>query len=114
MTGFDPEDGSISVGDFYRAGQTVQFHLRDAESASADLSELLAKYGKGQSHNAALLFTCNGRGTRLFDVENHDAQKIRSTVGEIPCAGLFCAGEIGPVGNQNFVHSFTASVALFE
>ena len=27
--------------------------------------------------------------------------------------GFFAAGEIGPVGGRNFVHGFTASMALF-
>ena len=30
------------------------------------------------------------------------------------CAGMFCAGEIGPIGRRSFLHSFTASVALFR
>ena len=34
-------------------------------------------------------------------------------LGPIPAAGMFCAGEIGPVGGQSFLHGFTASVALF-
>ena len=114
VTGFDPSDQSISVADFYRAGQTVQFHLRDADSASEDLDRLLERHTAGKNPAAALLFTCNGRGTRLFEVENHDAAKVSSVAGEIPCAGFFCAGEIGPVGSQNFLHGFTASVALFE
>ena len=29
-------------------------------------------------------------------------------------AGFFCAGEIGPVGGQPFLHGFTASLALFR
>jgi small ligand-binding sensory domain FIST len=27
--------------------------------------------------------------------------------------GFNCAGEIGPVGGKNFLHGFTASIALF-
>jgi small ligand-binding sensory domain FIST len=27
--------------------------------------------------------------------------------------GFFCNGEIGPVGNRNFLHGYTASLALF-
>ncbi|MEA2428938.1 MAG: hypothetical protein QOF37_2566, partial [Thermoleophilaceae bacterium] len=30
-----------------------------------------------------------------------------------PAAGFFCAGEIGPVGPRNFLHGFTATVAVF-
>jgi small ligand-binding sensory domain FIST len=28
-------------------------------------------------------------------------------------AGMFCAGELGPVGGRNAVHGFTASIAIF-
>jgi small ligand-binding sensory domain FIST len=28
-------------------------------------------------------------------------------------AGFNCAGEIGPIGGKNFLHGFTASIALF-
>jgi small ligand-binding sensory domain FIST len=62
----------------------------------------------------ALLFTCNGRGTRLFSEPHHDARVIRSEAGNLPIAGFFAAGELGPVGGQNFIHGFTASVVLFE
>ena len=27
---------------------------------------------------------------------------------------IFAQGELGPVGGQNFIHGFTASIALFE
>jgi len=29
-----------------------------------------------------------------------------------PCAGMFCAGELGPVGERNFLHGHTASIAI--
>jgi small ligand-binding sensory domain FIST len=30
-----------------------------------------------------------------------------------PTGGFFCAGEIGPVGEESFVHGFTATLAVF-
>jgi hypothetical protein len=30
-----------------------------------------------------------------------------------PVGGLFCAGEIGPVGGRSFLHGFTATLAVF-
>ena len=60
-----------------------------------------------------LLFTCTGRGQRLFGVPDHDANVIADVLGAVPTAGGFCAGEIGPVGGRNHVHGFTASMALF-
>ena len=91
-------------------GGTVQFALRDAAAAAADLATALA----GRRADAALLFTCNGRGTRLFDVAHHDAGALAAALGPVPVGGLFAAGEFGPVGGTNFVHSFAASAALFR
>ena len=39
---------------------------------------------------------------------------IRGETGEVPLAGFFAQGELGPIGGQNFIHGFTASVVLFE
>jgi small ligand-binding sensory domain FIST len=116
VVGADPESGAIAVGDEVEAGQTVQFHIRDARSADEDLRRILereiATLG-GRRAAGALLFTCNGRGSRLFSEPDHDAGLVTEMLGEIPVAGFFCAGELGPVGGQNFLHTFTASIALF-
>ena len=113
VVGADPNTGSLAVGDYVRAGQTVQFHLRDAQSADEDLRELLAATG-GPASGGGLLFTCNGRGTRLFDEPHHDAGLVHALLGQLPLAGFFAQGELGPIGGRNFIHGFTASLVLFE
>lgn len=115
VTGVDPRYGIISVGDYIRTGQTIQFHIRDHESADDDLRRMLASVANDSHFRVAgaLLFTCNGRGTSLFPQPHHDAQSIRKALGDVPTAGFFAAGELGPVGRDNFVHGFTASIALF-
>ncbi|HJY65931.1 MAG TPA: FIST N-terminal domain-containing protein [Streptosporangiaceae bacterium] len=116
VVGADPDSGAIAVGDQIQVGQTVQFHVRDAQSADEDLRRALDRESKalgGRRPAGALLFTCNGRGSRLFTEPDHDAGLITATLGDIPLAGFFCAGELGPVGGQNFLHTFTASIALF-
>jgi small ligand-binding sensory domain FIST len=51
----------------------------------------------------------------MFGKPDHDALCVRrSLASEIPLAGFFAAGEIGPVGGRNFLHGFTASVAVFR
>ncbi|HZU79861.1 MAG TPA: FIST N-terminal domain-containing protein, partial [Acidimicrobiales bacterium] len=105
VLGADRRTGAIAVGDVVEVGTTVQFHLRDADSADEDLHELLV----GRSADAALLFTCNGRGTRLFDAPDHDVGVLTDRLGLLPLAGFFAAGELGPVGEHNFLHGFTAS-----
>jgi len=109
LLGADQESGALQVGDQVSVGQTVQFHVRDAAAADEDLRELLT----GVEADGALLFTCNGRGRHLFGTADHDAGLVERMLGPIPVAGCFCAGEIGPVGGQNFLHGFTASLALF-
>ena len=115
VVGIDQESGAVAVGDHVRAGQTVQFHIRDQKTADDDLRQLLAQaHTDATSSRGALLFTCNGRGTRLFDQAHHDARAIQDALGDIPLAGFFAQGELGPVAGKNFVHGFTASLALFE
>lgn len=110
VLGADRSSGAIAVGDLCEVGSTVQFHVRDAATADEDLRALLA----GASADAALVFTCNGRGRRLFAEPDHDARVVSEALGGAPVAGFFCAGEIGPVGGRNFLHGFTASVALLR
>jgi len=109
VIGADRDTGAIAVGDHVAVGQTVQFHVRDAVAADEDLRELLT----GADGAGALLFTCNGRGRDLFGIPHHDAGLVAELLGSVPAAGGFCAGEIGPVGGKNFLHGFTASIALF-
>ena len=110
LLGADEGSGALAIGERVSVGQTVQFHVRDADAADEDLRELLA----GADADAALLFTCTGRGRHLFSVADHDAGMVEKLLGPIPLAGAFCAGEIGPVGGRNFLHGFTASLALFR
>jgi small ligand-binding sensory domain FIST len=113
VIGADPESGVIAVGDSVRAGQTVQFHVRDAASADEDLRGLLAAHAESRPAGV-LVFTCNGRGLRLFDQPHHDARCVRDCLGSVPTAGFFAQGEIGPIGDRTFLHGFTASIALVE
>lgn len=116
LVGIDPQSGKLIVADGVRTGQTVQFHVRDAVTADEDLHALLRQDRGGHTARptGALLFSCNGRGTQLFKAPDHDASVIQQELGDIPLAGLFAMGELGPVGGQNFIHGFTASVAIFS
>jgi len=114
VVGADPESGVIAVGDLVRTGQTVQFHVRDAASADEDLRSLLSTRADSARPAGALVFTCNGRGLRLFDEPDHDARCVQECLGPIPAAGFFAQGEIGPIGSRTFLHGFTASIAVVE
>ena len=116
LLGGDPDTGTIAVGATVSPGQVVRVHARDAASADRDLHEALGLRRTalgGAAPAGALMFTCNGRGRGMFGVADHDAAALAAELGEVPTAGFFAAGEIGPVGGESFLHGFTATVAVF-
>lgn len=116
LLGADPGSGQIAVGAFPRTGQTVQFQRRDAAAATEDMHELLNRARndlKGARIYGGCLCNCNGRGRNLFGTPNHDARIVQQELGPFGLTGFFCNGEIGPVGKRNFLHGYTASLALF-
>ena len=116
VLGGDPETGTIAIGATIEEGQVVRIHARDAASADRDLHDALDLRRTALGSDAAagaLMFTCNGRGRGMFGRADHDAAAVTDTLGRIPTAGFFAAGEIGPVGGENFLHGFTATVAVF-
>jgi small ligand-binding sensory domain FIST len=116
VLGGDPETGTIAVGATIVEGQVVRVHARDAASADRDLHDALSLRRRALGSDVpagALMFTCNGRGRRMFGRPDHDAAAVVDELGDVPTAGFFAAGEIGPVGGENFLHGFTATVAVF-
>ena len=116
VVGVDRESGAIAISDLIEVGRTVQFQVRDAESAREDLRVVLERERRARPSDVAgaLLFSCNGRGSALFGQPDHDVTAVRRAFGDVPVAGFFAAGEIGPVAGKNFLHGFTASILLFR
>ena len=133
VLGADERSGAVAIADLVRAGQTVRLHLHDARTAKEDLSLLLDGQRLYGRPTGALVFSCNGRGSKLFGDGGHDANAICHAfdpvpdgpraaksgkevdpASGIPLAGFFAAGEIGPIGEQIFHHGHTAAVALIR
>lgn len=113
VMGADPKNGALAIGDYVNVGDIVQFHVRDADTAAEDLELMLLPHTLDEPPAGALLFTCNGRGTNLFDHPHGDISLLQGAFENLSVAGFFCAGEIGMVGERAFLHSHTASVVLF-
>ena len=116
LIGADQRSGGVAISDIVEEGQTVQFHLRDPKAASEELNLMLAKDHvefPNKTPKGALIFSCNGRGRQFFSEPHHDVRAVQRRAEGMPIAGFFAAGEIGPVGGKNFIHGYTASVALF-
>ncbi|MEQ8768822.1 MAG: FIST C-terminal domain-containing protein [Planctomycetota bacterium] len=113
----DTRNQTLAINDAIRRGQTVKFQIRDAEAAHEDLVEALGCESDAmgeETASAAFLFSCSGRGSHMFSQDHHDIGVLQSELGDIPAAGFFAAGEIGPIAGKNFLHGFTASLALLR
>jgi small ligand-binding sensory domain FIST len=110
LIGVDPRNGAVAVGERMRVGQQVQFQLRDGPSSQAELCQLLDAQAERQSEPlAALLFACLGRGEGLHGHADGDVTPCRERFAQVPIAGAFCQGEIGPVAGSTHLHGYTAS-----
>lgn len=118
IMGVEQSSGAIAVGDMVRVGQTVQFHVRDAQTATEDLELLLTGEAFKEPAAGAICVTCNGRGKRLFGKAGHDSTRIAAglfpEVASPAIAGMFGAGEIGPVGDRSYLHGHSACVAILR
>lgn len=117
IVGLDPQAGALAIAEHVEVGQTIQFHLRDASTSRDELRRLLAqrdRSAQGPPPAGALFFNCAGRGKSLYGTPHHDVKTIQTVTGKLPLGGFFCNGEIGPIGGMNFLHGYTASLALFS
>jgi small ligand-binding sensory domain FIST len=113
----DERAGILAIGEILKEGQLVQFHLRDAQTSTEDLTAVLERYSADNRENqihGALLFSCLGRGQYLYGRPNHDSELFRHTLGPVPLGGFFCNGEIGPVSGTTFLHGYTSSFGIFR
>jgi small ligand-binding sensory domain FIST len=115
ILGIDPESGALAADCRFAEYQVVQFHMRDRETAAIELTQRLRALSRADASRVrgALLFSCAGRGERLFGVGNHDSDSFTKRVGPISVAGFFSNGEIGPIGGKTCLHGYTSVFALF-
>jgi small ligand-binding sensory domain FIST len=113
LLGADRDRGAIAVADLVPVRERVRLHVRDARTAREDLELLLAPQEFDSRALGALMFSCNGRGRPLFGTPDVEIGILQAALGgSVPAAGFFCAGEVGPVGEKNFLHGHTASIAI--
>ena len=115
IVGANPDAGQLAVGQMLREGQLVQFHLRDAQTSTQNLSNMFDEYQSTSfgPETGALMFSCLGRGKYLYEEPDHDTDLFREKIGDLPLTGFFCNGEIGPVSGSTFLHGYTSSFGIF-
>ncbi len=115
LLGADRDRGALAVADLIGPREKIRLHLRDGQAAVEDMEMLLSPQAFDSKASGALLFACNGRGRPLFGAPDRDITLLQQALGgSVPVAGMFAAGEIGPVGERNFLHGHTASIAILR
>lgn len=114
IVGADLTGGKLTLTTPPRVGQTIQFQLRNAATASQVLRETIrAIPTESGKPFAAFLVSGSGRGRRLFGEAHHDAAILEEQFGQVPMTGFFGNGEFGPVAGVNFRHDHSLCGALF-
>jgi small ligand-binding sensory domain FIST len=119
LIGVDPKVGAIAIGDRIRAGQRIQFHIRDAQASAEDIETLIMRYQSRiatakNSPQAVLVFNCLGRGEAFYGEPNFDIGILQSYIQSVATTGFFCSGEVGPIGGSTYLHGYTASIGIFR
>jgi len=109
-------DGSIIVQTEVQEGTSVWFSSRDKEKLATGLDRMAAQIKEqlgGEKPELVFQFECATRGKMMF----REQEKLRflrqfrrSIDPEVPWAGFYCAGEIGPVEEHNNHHLYTSVV----
>ncbi len=109
-------DGSIIVQTEVQEGTSIWFSSRDKEKLATGLDRMAAQIKEqlgGQNPKLVFQFECATRGKDMLR-EQEKLQFLRhfrrSVDPEVPWAGYYCAGEIGPVEEHNNHHLYTAVV----
>jgi small ligand-binding sensory domain FIST len=110
-------DGSIIVqGTEVQEGTSVWFSSRDKEKLAAGLDRMAAHIEDqlgGEKPKLVFQFECGTRGKMMLrDQEKlHFLRQFRQSVdSDVPWAGYYTWGEIGPVEEHNLRHLYTSVV----
>jgi hypothetical protein len=95
LLGADQQTGAIVVGDVVQEGQTVQFQVRDAQSADEDLHVLLAasRPDESQRHWGRCYSVVADAGKDSSGFPTMTPSVLGEQLGAIPLAGFFAQGE---------------------
>jgi hypothetical protein len=112
----DATDGSAIVQTEVPEGTSVWLSSRDQEKVTTGLDRMVARIKQelgGTQPKLVFQFDCVSRGKTMFrDQEKMRLlRQFRQAIGpDVPWAGFYTYGEIGPVEKHNCYHNYTAVV----
>jgi hypothetical protein len=112
----DDKTGAVTIPTEVAEGTSIRMTRRDFEKVSNGIGRLANQIKAQLGENRAKLvlqFDCAGRGKVFL----RDQQKIQllnnlqNQIPDVPWLGFYTLGEIGPVGDVNCFHNYTAVIA---
>ena len=109
-------DGSITVQTEVQEGTSIWFSSRDKQKIAAGLDRMAAQIKEelgGAQPKLVFQFDCATRGKMMFREQEklQLLKRFRQSVGpDVPWAGFYAFGEIGPVEEHNNRNLYTAVV----
>jgi len=112
LVGIDPERGWLAIGEQVQSGGRLLFVRRDPVSAETDLRNRLEslKGRLAKPPQAALYYSCVGRGPSMFGDEDRELEIFRDVFGDVPLVGFFGNGEI----SHNRLYGYTGVLTLLS
>ena len=112
LTGIDPDQGLVAIGEYVNTGDSIMFCRRDHDSAVDDMRRMLADLRRRADRapiRGGLYFSCCARGPNQFGANSEELSLICEELGEFPLVGFFANGEI----SNNRLYGYTGVLTLF-
>lgn len=111
LLSFDRQQGTIAIGEWPHSGQFLLFCRRDANHALDNLEKMLASltHRLPRPPQAALYYSCLGRGERMFGTLSVEQRLIRDYVKDIPLIGFYTNGQVF----HNDIHGYAGVLTVF-
>jgi hypothetical protein len=112
----DDETGAVTIPTEVSAGTRIWMTRRDYRKIAAGVDRLATQIKEQLGNTPAKLvfqFDCAGRGKVILRNQQRLQllKTLRQQIGpDVPWLGVYTFGEIGPVGEHNYFHNFTAVV----
>ena len=112
LTGIDPEQGLLAIGEHVEPGDHIMFCRRDHDSAVEDMRRMLGDLRKRAGNapiRGGLYYSCCARGPNQFGENSEELALIAEELGDFPLVGFFANGEI----SNNRLYGYTGVLTLF-
>ncbi|MFQ5938208.1 MAG: FIST C-terminal domain-containing protein, partial [Acidiferrobacterales bacterium] len=104
------KEQSITLSHPLNRGERLFWAMRDALAAERDMRTMVTNTARtlGNEPDFALVFPCMGRGPNFFGNRDRDLELLTERFPELPFAGFYGNGEIGPLEDGNHLYQYSA------